>query len=88
MLADDIACEIEMPGHPIAHGRQISSKRARNNVLGLADENRAIANTGMALDMLDHLGVVVGGKEGLMLSARSHRQESDEVGEPGERGLL
>ena len=88
MLADDVACEIEMLWHPIAHRRQIPAERQRHDVLRLADENRAIANAGMALDVLDHLGVVVGGQERLVLAAGSHRHVADEVGEPGERGLL
>ena len=43
---------------------------------------------GMALDVADHLGVVVGRQKGLALAAVRHRHEADEVGEPGELGFL
>ncbi len=36
----------------------------------------------MARDVADHLGVVVGGEEGLVLAAVGHRDPADEVGEP------
>ena len=42
----------------------------------------------MARDVLDHLGVVVGGQERLALAARRHRQEADEVGQPDVRRRL
>ena len=88
MLADDVAGEVEMLGHPVAHRRQVLAERKRHDVLRGADEDRAVAHAGMALDMLDHLGVVVGRQEGLVLAARRHRHEADEVGEPGELRLL
>ena len=37
---------------------------------------------GIARDVLDHLGVVVGGQERLALAAVGHRQPADEVGQP------
>ena len=88
MLADDVAREIEVLGHPVAHRRQVLAERQRHDVLGRADEDGAVAHAGMALDVPDHLGVVVGGQEGLVLAARRHRHVADEVGEPGELGLL
>ena len=42
----------------------------------------------MPLDVLDHLGIVVGRQQGLVLAARRHRHVADEVGEPGEARLL
>ena len=53
-----------------------------------ADEDGAVAHAGMALDVLDHLGIVVGREEGLVLATCGHRNVADEVGEPGEPGLL
>ncbi len=55
---------------------------------GVADEDGAVAHAGMPLDVPDHLGVVVGGQERLVLAARRHRHVADEIGEPGELGLL
>ncbi len=69
MLADDIAGEIEMLRHPVAHRRQILAERQRHDVLGRADEDRPVAHAGMPLDVLDHLGVVVGGQERLVRAA-------------------
>ena len=41
-----------------------------------------------ARDVLDHLGVVVGGQERLALAAVGHRQPADEVGQPDVGGPL
>ena len=83
-----VAREIEVARDPVAHLRQVLAEAERHDVLGPADEDRAIAHAGMALDMLDHLGIVVGRQEGLALAARGHGHEADEVGEPGEARLL
>ena len=42
----------------------------------------------MVGDVVDHVGVVVGGHEALPLAPVLHRQEADEVGQPGERDPL
>ena len=55
---------------------------------GDADEDGTIAHAGMALDVPDHLGIVVGREEGLVRAIGGHRHVADEVGEPGELGLL
>ena len=49
---------------------------------GLPTKMRPIADAREAGDVLDHLGVVVGGQEGLALAAVGHRQPADEVGQP------
>ena len=49
---------------------------------GVADEDRSVADPRVSRDVLDHLGVVVGGEEGLALAAVGHREEADEVGHP------
>ena len=54
----------------------------------VADEDRPVAQARVAGDVLDHLGVVVGGEERLVLAAVGHRQPADEVGEPAVRGPL
>src|SRR4029453_8298582 len=48
---------------PVADPRQPGAERVRDDVVGLADEDRAVAKTRVAGDVLDHLGVVVGGKD-------------------------
>ena len=54
--------------------------------LPAADVDRGVAHAREALDLLDHLGVVVGDDERLAPAVTlDHRQEPDEVGEPGER---
>src|SRR5262249_48843655 len=68
MLADDVAREVEMLRDPVAHRRQIPPERHRDNIGGRADKDRTIAHSRMVLDMPDHLGVIVRGQEGLVLS--------------------
>src|SRR5437660_11461821 len=88
MSSENVARKIEMPGDPFAHGRKVRAERLRQNVIAIADENGAISHGGMPLDMLDHLGVVVGRQKGLAVAARRHRHKANEVGEPGQRRLL
>jgi hypothetical protein len=47
-----------------------------------------VADARVAGDVLDHLGVVVGGDERLARAAVGHGQPADEVGEPGVGGVL
>ena len=54
----------------------------------VADEDRQVAQPRVARDLLDHLGVVVGGQRGLGRAAVGHRHPADEVGQPGERAAL
>src|SRR5581483_3927377 len=70
MLAHYIAREIEMLRHPFAHSRQILAEGERNDVRRLADEDRAVPHGRMPLDMLDHLGIVIGREKRLVLAAR------------------
>ena len=55
---------------------------------GLPTNTRAVAHAREARDVLDHLGVVVGGQEGLAVAAVLHRQPADEVGQPHVGGPL
>ena len=68
MLADDIAREIKVLWNPVAHHRQVLAEGHRDHVFGIADEDRVVAQRRMAFDMLDHLGVVVGGEERLVIA--------------------
>ena len=71
-----------MPRGPVPDGRQVPAEGVRHDVLVVPDEDGPVPDPRVAVDVLDHLGVVVGGQEGLPLPAVGHRQVADEVGEP------
>jgi hypothetical protein len=73
---------------PVADRRQAGAEDVRDYVAGVADENGPVPQPRVAGALLDHLGVVVGGKEGCPLAAAWHRQPANEVGEPGVSGPL
>ena len=83
VVTRDVAREREMLLRPLADVREIRTETVRHDVAGGADEDRPIANAWIALDLLEHLGVVVSGEEGLALVSLGEREEPDEVGEPG-----
>ena len=86
--AGHVAAERVVALGPVADRRQPRAEVVGHDVVGVADEDRPVADPREALDVLDHLGVVVGGQERLALAARRHRQPADEVGHPGERRPL
>src|SRR5262245_29161871 len=67
--AGDVAAEVIMLLGPGADVGQILTKAFRHNVVGVADEDGSVAQPWTALDLLDHLGVVVGGEERLVRAA-------------------
>ena len=73
---------------PLADHRQPGPERPRHDVVGVADEQRAVADRREALDLLEHLRVEVGGQERLALAALGQRQPADEVGQEHERRAL
>ncbi len=73
---------------PGADLRQVRPEPLGHDVVGVADEQRAVAHARVTGDLLDHLGVVVGGEERLTLTAVLHRQPADEVGQPHVSGAL
>ena len=77
-----------MPLGPFAHFRQAGSERSRHDVRGIAYEDRPVAHAREALDVLDHLGVVVGRQVFLAIAAFGHRHIADEIREPRERAAL
>jgi hypothetical protein len=81
--AGDVAGEVVVLAGPVADGRQSVAEGIGNDVVGVADEDGAVAQPGEAGDVLDHLGVVVRGQERLAAVGAGHRQPADEVGEPG-----
>jgi hypothetical protein len=83
--ARDVAGEPVVALRPLADDREVRAEARVDHVLRVADEDRAVADAREALDVLDHLRVVVGRDERLALAAGGHRQEADEVREPRER---
>ena len=86
--ARDVAAERVVALGPIADVGQVGTEVVGHDVVGLADEDRAVADPREPLDVLDHLRVVVGREVRLALAAGGHRQPAHEVGQPGERGPL
>ena len=91
--AGDVAREAEMLACPLRDRRQAGAEAPGDDVAGVADEERPVAQLRVARDVLDHLGVVVGGEERLALAAAGHRHDADEVGQPHvgrglQRGVL
>ena len=84
----DVAAERVVQLGPVADRGQARPEVVGDDVVRLPDEDRPVADPREALDVLDHLGVVVGREERLALAAGGHRQPSDEVGHPGEGGPL
>ena len=78
----DIPGEVEVLLGPLADQRHIGAEPVWDDVLAVADEDRTVAQPRVAVDVLDHLGVVVGGQKRLTLAAVGHRQPADEVGQP------
>ena len=77
-----VAGEVVVLLGPVADPREAVPERVGDDVVGVADEHRPVADPGEAGDVLDHLGVVVGGQERLVLTAVLHRQPADEVRQP------
>ena len=73
---------------PVTDQRQVGAERLGDDVVGIADVERTVANAREARDVLDHLRVVVRGQELLALPAVGHWEPAHEVGQPHVRGLL
>ena len=80
--AGDVTGEPVIPLHPVADGGQAVAEPIWDHVAGVADEHGAVPQRGEARDLLDHLGVVVGGQGPLARPAVRHRQPAHEVGHP------
>ena len=80
--AGHVAGEVVVLLGPVADPRQPGAEEVRDDVVCVADEDRPVADARVACDVLDHLGVVVGRQERLVLAAVGHRQPADEVGQP------
>ena len=67
---------------PVTDRRQVRAEGVGHDVLVVPDEDGPVPYPRVAVDVLDHLGVVIGGQERLVLPSVGHRQIADEVGEP------
>ena len=81
--AGDVPGELVVPLHPVADGGQAVAEPIRDHVTRVADEDGPVPQRGEARDLLDHLGVVVGGQGPLARAAVRHRQPAHEVSHPG-----
>ena len=86
--AERVAGEVEVLLDPGPDLRQALAEVVGDDIGGTADEQRAVAHAREAVDVLDHLRVVVGGQAGLVGAALGHRQPADEVGEEAVGGGL
>ena len=84
--AGDVAGEVVVGLGPVPDGWEVRAEGVGDDVVGVADEDGPVAQAGVAGDVLQHLGVVVGGELGLVLAAVGHGQPADEVGQPGVGG--
>ena len=81
--AGDVAGELVVPLDPVPDGGKAVAEPLRDHVAGVADEHGAVPQARPACDLLDHLGVVVGGQGLFPRAAVRHRQPAHEIGHPG-----
>ena len=77
-----VSGEIEMRVRPLTDRREASTERIGHDVSRVAHEDGPVAHPGIASNLLDHLGVVVGGESAFWSAAVRHGQEANEIGEP------
>src|SRR5580704_16883659 len=61
----DVTDGREMLGHPVAYEWEARAESVGNDVVVVADVERAVAHSWVPGDLLDHLGVVVAGQAAL-----------------------
>ena len=84
MLPENITAEVEVFRNPVSHRRQVLTEAHGHDVFRVTHENRAIAQSGLAFHMLDHLGVVIRGQERLVVTAIVHGHPPHEIRKPGD----
>src|SRR5258708_12500753 len=67
---------------PGLDGGEIRDEGVRNDVLGVTNEDGSIPLPREALDVLDHLRVVISGEEGFVSATVGHGQPADKVRQP------
>src|SRR5437870_4449212 len=85
---DVAACELVMSLGPCSHLRQPRSKCAGNDIFGPPDEDGPVTQSWKALDLLDHLCVVVGSQRNVAFAKGRHRQPTNEVRQPDMSSLF
>src|SRR6476469_1125032 len=80
--AGDVAGEVEVLLSPFTNHGQIRAESLGHDVAWVPDEQRPIPRSAVPRDVLDHLGVVVGGQIRLARTAVWHRQPPREIAEP------
>src|ERR1700755_3230161 len=73
---------------PAPDRRQARAGAIGDDVPWRADEDGPVPHAWVAGDVLDHLGVVIGGQPGFAWAAVRHREPADEVGQPRVCGSL
>ncbi len=84
----DVAGELEVGLGPVADPGKVFAERVGHDVVGVADEDRPVAQPPVPGPLLDHLGVVVGGDLGFARATVGHREPAHEVGHPRELEVL
>ena len=86
--ARHVADEVIVVFGPVADHRQPGAEALGDDVIGVAHEQREVADLGVLGDVVDPLGVEVGGQEAFPRVPSLHRQEADEVAQPHVRRPL
>ena len=73
---------------PVPDSGQIWAEVVGDDIVGVADEERAVPDPWVSGDVLEHLGVVVGSERNLRGWCVVGGEPADEVGQPGERAPL
>ena len=68
--------------------RELRPERVGNDVVGVADEDRLVADPREPRNVFDHLRVVVGGQKRFVFTSIRHRKPPDEVSQPDVRRPL
>ncbi len=88
IVTGDVAAEVEMILRPVLDSRHLRAEEIGHDILRIAHEDGPVPHPGKALDVLDHFLVVIGRQAGLPFPAFGKREETHEVGEPGQRAAL
>ena len=86
--ARHVAGEIEVLLGPFANDGQIGAEALRHDVIGISDEDGSIAYAWIAVDVLDHLRVVIRRQCRLFVTTIRHGKPANEVRQPRIRRSL
>src|SRR5579872_583005 len=77
--AGNISREFVVRGGPIANQRKIVRETIWNDIVRIADEDRAVARAGMLFNALEHLEIVITRETRFGISAVRHWYPADEI---------